>query len=598
MMYSFIGLHYELDHIKNNPWRRFKSLLQVFRKYFSRNMTRKKTYEQGMPQQINSSKSRSQNLRKWSTTSQQSKISFTGNELFSDSEDNSIFNLDLLDDQTAEKQVMDSYPLSREPEYLKTQDSEQSKNEMSCPKMFCSGAAQKTEDTFGIKTNHMDVESKQERFTKVSSRPLTSTIFTGIFTRSSFPSIREMQSSFMNSSDMSGFNRPHCETMVTDGLREEDFKDVRTKCCLDRNYDLESLSVSPERILFTLKYTICKDPVLILNSNLISTTVEKEEAMGLSLIPTEVSSCHDRLYYETHDLRAFCSQTGKNELIPHSTCGEQANFISSNGNQAAINKYCCKREKNELRKQLSKQLYVFLGKDGMSKKKYHQKTRQASLRYLVEAFFKNYNEMEKKDNNGISKIINHLFKYLSLSSTPSSALFPVGRNTPSTLEAFFQQILHIDNQNESEGDTMHVEWMRLQTFSSFPASCKVSTVHLARDGFYYTGRSTEAQCFSCRNTYRDWDETSNINAIHLEISPDCDMANGRSERNIAIHDPHRYQERLADSSPPQRTEDGATGQSSSLDTTQEQPAVTTVEEDKEPSKFGSFGILRHQTFFI
>lgn len=702
MMYSFIGLHYEIDHIKNHPWRRFKSSLQeVFRKYFSRNMNRKKTCEQGMSQQINSSKSESQYLRKWSMGSLQSDI--LCNELFS--EENSILEMDFLDNQTTEKQVMDSYPQSREPESLKIPDSEQSKYEMFFPKMFCCDEGQKTEDCLSSTTkqsDNLDIEYEKESYTPVSS-PGTSPLFTGFVTRSSLPSNREMLSSYLNSSNEFNFyselNHPQYEPMLT-----EDFTDLSNKHSVKRMEYVDHFSVlskmSQENILFTLKNTITKDPVLSLNVKLISTSVRKETVMDVSLNSKEqfdiylfqtclafekrkqcvvlvfifwnfvcvacfhilwkapnitlnsntmalnqteklqsyfnfrnaVESLRKRLSFSHEvmmqkkymiqdsksskpergsqeyamwilNLPVECSegsfyhdiQTKKDEKLGHSEELDFGEMKLCKELNSTMSRCRPKKEKYELRKQLSKRLYPFLSKEGMSKKKYHQKTKQASLKFLVESFFKNYSEIEKKDNNEISKIINHLFAYL-LSLTSRNQFWPVGRSTPSTLETFFQQVF--DSENESERDSMHVEWMRLQTFSSFPASCKVSTVHLARDGFYYTGRSTEAQCFSCRNTYRDWDETSNINAIHLEISPDCDMANGRSERNIAIHDPHRYQERLADSSPPQRTEEGATGQSSSLDTTQEQPAVTTVEEDKEPSKFGSFGILRHQTFFI
>lgn len=248
-------------------------------------------------------------------------------------------------------------------------------------------------------------------------------------------------------------------------------------------------------------------------------------------------------------------------------------------------KHPIKMEKYELRKLLTKRIYSTLYKEKMSKKKFHQTTRQGSLRWLMTLFFQNFTEIEKKDHNDISKIINHYFNLLSFGFQPRLS-FPVDQNTPNRLETFFQETLQ--NEEASETDTLHMEWMRLRTFSSFPSNCKVSTVQLARDGFYYTGQATETQCFCCGQMYRDWDESSNINEIHRRISPECDIANGRSTRNIAIHAQGGAIDfwRNTEGSPPQEIiQQGASGQSDSTEQTSQQ-AELEEEQDFDQGDHG------------
>lgn len=246
-------------------------------------------------------------------------------------------------------------------------------------------------------------------------------------------------------------------------------------------------------------------------------------------------------------------------------------------------KHPIKTEKYELRKLLTKRIYSTLYQEKMSKKKFHQTTRQGSLRWLMTLFFQNFTKIEKKDHNDISKIINHYFNLLSFGFQPRTS-FPVDQNTPNRLETFFQETLQ--NEEASETDTLHMEWMRLRTFSSFPSNCTVSTVQLARDGFYYTGQATETQCFCCGQKYRDWDESSNINEIHRRISPECDIANGRLTRNIAIHAQGGAIDfwRNTEGSPPQEIiQEGASGQSDSTEQTSQQ-AELEEEQDFEQGK--------------
>ena len=84
-------------------------------------------------------------------------------------------------------------------------------------------------------------------------------------------------------------------------------------------------------------------------------------------------------------------------------------------------------------------------------------------------------------------------------------------------------------------DHMESERFRFITFQRFPASVGLSAVKLAKHGFYYTGNGTETKCHFCSHTYSEWDTTSDIEAIHLQISPECPLANGRETNNIPIH---------------------------------------------------------------
>ncbi|KAK3096876.1 hypothetical protein FSP39_004326 [Pinctada imbricata] len=88
-------------------------------------------------------------------------------------------------------------------------------------------------------------------------------------------------------------------------------------------------------------------------------------------------------------------------------------------------------------------------------------------------------------------------------------------------------------------DKMQYEWLRIQSFWSFPINIGMSMIYLARNGFYYTGRSTECRCYFCGHTYNDWEATDNnserIIEIHRRISPNCVFLTGSSHNNVPIH---------------------------------------------------------------
>ncbi|XP_033741407.1 uncharacterized protein LOC117328130 isoform X1 [Pecten maximus] len=70
------------------------------------------------------------------------------------------------------------------------------------------------------------------------------------------------------------------------------------------------------------------------------------------------------------------------------------------------------------------------------------------------------------------------------------------------LGGYFQQMEQ--GQQVTVLDSMQYEWMRVRSFWSFPRNAGVSYLHLARVGFFYTGRVSETRCYSCGKTYREW----------------------------------------------------------------------------------------------
>lgn len=109
--------------------------------------------------------------------------------------------------------------------------------------------------------------------------------------------------------------------------------------------------------------------------------------------------------------------------------------------------------------------------------------------------------------------------------------FPSG----TAFDNFFEQV--VEGNDDAVEARMRLEWFRVTTFQTYPANVGVSTVKLANNGFYYTGHTTETRCYFCRQTYDQWSEESNIEAIHRQISPDCPLINGRETNNIPVHGP-------------------------------------------------------------
>ena len=94
---------------------------------------------------------------------------------------------------------------------------------------------------------------------------------------------------------------------------------------------------------------------------------------------------------------------------------------------------------------------------------------------------------------------------------------------------------HRRNVIDSSGlAVMRFESWRLSTFSHVQNRLVVSTLRLAHSGFYYDEERDDIVCFSCNLRKRDWDKSDAIAVVHLELSPDCDQANFRDDRNVPV----------------------------------------------------------------
>ncbi|XP_061193234.1 baculoviral IAP repeat-containing protein 2-like [Saccostrea echinata] len=115
-------------------------------------------------------------------------------------------------------------------------------------------------------------------------------------------------------------------------------------------------------------------------------------------------------------------------------------------------------------------------------------------------------------------------------------LFPVygiSRN----LDEFVEREI---NQNQGSNDqqtfchSLNLELVRLGSFHNFPSSSSVSTVKLARQGFYYSKEENTVICFACGFKKDDWKKDDNVETIHRAASPNCPLLNSNSTSNIQI----------------------------------------------------------------
>lgn len=141
----------------------------------------------------------------------------------------------------------------------------------------------------------------------------------------------------------------------------------------------------------------------------------------------------------------------------------------------------------------------------------------------------------------ISKGLDFLRRYLRISkdftiSSIDVILFPLQQANQQPQEGLESVLQPLDNETRTESeDHMRTEWLRVTTFQTFPSDVGISSVKLAKNGFYYTGQNKETKCHFCSQTYNDWTSTSDIEAIHRQISPDCPFINGRETNNVPIH---------------------------------------------------------------
>ena len=87
---------------------------------------------------------------------------------------------------------------------------------------------------------------------------------------------------------------------------------------------------------------------------------------------------------------------------------------------------------------------------------------------------------------------------------------------------------------------MNIEMLRLETFKTFPLSSKARPIHLAKCGFFYTGRGYNVECFSCGVRHNDWTETDKVFEVHRRISPSCRFMLNQDDTNVPISPPYEF----------------------------------------------------------
>ena len=83
---------------------------------------------------------------------------------------------------------------------------------------------------------------------------------------------------------------------------------------------------------------------------------------------------------------------------------------------------------------------------------------------------------------------------------------------------------------------MNMELIRLGSFHNFPASRTVSTLKLARNGFYYSGKGDMVICFACGCQKQSWRSEDIINIVHRSLSPNCPLLTSLPTTNVQIGD--------------------------------------------------------------
>lgn len=87
--------------------------------------------------------------------------------------------------------------------------------------------------------------------------------------------------------------------------------------------------------------------------------------------------------------------------------------------------------------------------------------------------------------------------------------------------------------------SMNMELIRLRSFHNFPSSKTISTLRLARKGFYYSMEYDVTICFACGFRKRDWRSDDVIEVIHRNMSPDCPLLSAQPTSNIQIGNDQR-----------------------------------------------------------
>ncbi|XP_062601944.1 putative inhibitor of apoptosis isoform X9 [Saccostrea cucullata] len=115
-------------------------------------------------------------------------------------------------------------------------------------------------------------------------------------------------------------------------------------------------------------------------------------------------------------------------------------------------------------------------------------------------------------------------------------LFPV-YGTSRNLDEFVEREINQNqgsNEQETYSHSLNLELVRLSSFHNFTSSSSVSTVKLARQGFYYSREEDTVICFACGFRKHDWKKDDDVETIHKEASLNCPLFNSNCSSNIQI----------------------------------------------------------------
>ena len=85
-----------------------------------------------------------------------------------------------------------------------------------------------------------------------------------------------------------------------------------------------------------------------------------------------------------------------------------------------------------------------------------------------------------------------------------------------------------DSRSSESLHSMNLELIRLETFKNFPASRIISSIKLAKEGFYYSGHDDQVTCFSCGFEKSGWRVNDDPREIHRQQSPNCPFIQAQS----------------------------------------------------------------------
>ena len=103
---------------------------------------------------------------------------------------------------------------------------------------------------------------------------------------------------------------------------------------------------------------------------------------------------------------------------------------------------------------------------------------------------------------------------------------------PTSLDRYFSDVFSSNDSKCSEH--FKYEWVRYESFKTFPESAAMMPLVLAKEGFYYTGKDDEVTCYSCGLTHHGWKQGDSVHEIHRKSSKNCKIITGVETNNISI----------------------------------------------------------------